>query len=628
MRTFFYLFFTLLISPHVFGQSCDCPALSACAACEGGITSLTLRFNGSMSQTITATDQIGTVFSQIVNPNTTFSFTGSLPNEKFVGATVNISVNGTPDATIPSNCGAIFAGNVYGSFTVVSGSSKNGGELCCSVASTETIPPQITDCPSDITINVPTSGCEIAGGWTPPSVSDNCAVRSFTTTHGPADPLPIGITTVTYTAVDNYDNTSVCSFTVTVVDNTAPVFENCPEDITIEAESSCQAIVSWTAPVASDNCSSTLSSTHVPGSSFSIGTTAVTYTATDPSGNSTTCTFNVTVKDTSPPIIANCPAAITVEATGCVESVSWNPPDVVDNCSATLTASHTPGSTFERGTTVVTYTATDPAGHTSSCSFKVIVADTTIPVITGCPANISLTVAACEGVASWTAPVATDNCLESMTATHQPGSIFPLGTTRVTYAATDKAGHVATCSFDVILRTDAAPSVDSCPDDITLHTFEDRLEVSWEVPQATPFCQDLTTVASHEPGTLFNPGVTEVIYEFGDGTKNSASCRFNVTIIRDELNFEASKAITPNGDGINDSWLVTNIEKFSDNTVVIVDRWGNKVYYGSGYDNASVQWSGAGPGGSKLPVGTYFYTIEVRVKESVIRNSGFVEVIY
>ena len=532
------------------GQSCDCPAASTCFSCAGGITTLTLRFNGSAPQTITAEDNGGTVFSQIVNPNATFSFSGSLPNEKFVGVNVNLTVGGSADATIPSNCGAVFVGNVYGSFTIVAANSKNGGALCCSVANTETVPPQIIDCPANINISLPSTACEIAGGWVPPTATDNCAVAEITSTHEPTDLLGIGVTTVTYTAVDNYNNASTCSFTVTVSDNTAPVFANCPPDLIVEASNQCDAVATWPEPTASDNCSATVSATHSPGSKFSSGTTVVTYTALDPAGNTSTCTFNVTVKDT------------------------------------------------------------------------------TAPVIAGCPEDISVTVAGCESTVSWIPPVAGDNCRVSMQSTHEPNDVFALGTTVVTYTASDDAGHTSTCSFNVTVKTDAAPAVTGCPDDITLHTFEDAVEANWDVPQATPFCGELLSESSHEPGTKFNAGDTEVVYQFEDGTKNRSVCSFNINVIKDEIIFDVSKAVTPNGDGINDTWQVSNIEKFKDNTVLVVDRWGNKIYYSSGYDNTSVLWNGVGLNGSRVPVGTYFYTIEVRVKGSLVRNTGFVEVIY
>ena len=56
------------------------------------------------------------------------------------------------------------------------------------------------------------------------------------------------------------------------------------------------AAVSWTPPNATDNSGTqTLSSDYSPGDSFPIGTTTVTYTSTDESGNTNTCTFDVVV---------------------------------------------------------------------------------------------------------------------------------------------------------------------------------------------------------------------------------------------------------------------------------------------------------------------------------------------
>lgn len=471
MRVVVWLCFFLTVA-NAYGQSCDCPAATACSTCIGGITTLTLRFNGSAAQTITADDQQGTVFSQIVNPNATFSFIGSLPNDKFVGSDVNLSVNGVANAAIPSNCGSAAVGNVYGSFTIVAATSKNGGPLCCSAALVETTPPVITGCPSNITVNLTSPACQIAPGWTLPTATDNCTLASFTSTHAPTDLLNIGTTTVTYTAVDSYNNSSSCSFTITVVDNTKPVFTNCLNNIAANAGNSCEAVVSWT------------------------------------------------------------------------------PPGFTDNCSATLTSSHSPGSTFPIGSTTVTYTATDPSGNSSICSFNITVASSASPTVTGCPV------------------------------------------------------------------------------DITLHTFEDAVPATWNAPQATASCGQLTSTASHEPGTLFNVGVTDITYDFTDAATNKSSCTFKITVIKDEVKFEASKAVTPNGDGVNDSWQIQNIEKFKDNTVLVVDRWGNKVYQSGSYDNATVLWNGVGVNGNKVPTGTYFYTIEVRVNGELVRDSGFIEVIY
>ena len=85
--------------------------------------------------------------------------------------------------------------------------------------------------------------------------------------------------------------------------------------------------------------------------------------------------------------------------------------------------------------------------------------------------------------------------------------------------------------------------------------------------------------------------------------------------------------MTPDGNGVNDEWIVTNIEKFANNKVVIVDRWGSVIYTATGYDNGNVVWRGLNRDGAAVPTGTYFYTILVRYGEDSFEKSGFIELI-
>src|SRR6185295_11786447 len=107
-----------------------------------------------------------------------------------------------------------------------------------------------------------------------------------------------------------------------------------------------------------DNCTVTnLTSTSASGSTFPIGTTIVTNTAADSSGNTTVRTFTVTITDTQNPVI-HCPAEpIIVEANGgqCSRSNVTFTVTAEDNCSVTNFTSTPPsGSTFPIGTTIVT----------------------------------------------------------------------------------------------------------------------------------------------------------------------------------------------------------------------------------------------------------------------------------
>src|SRR5204863_90772 len=106
----------------------------------------------------------------------------------------------------------------------------------------------------NITVNITGAGCTKTVSWTPPTASDNCNVKTFTSTHSPGFAFPKGSTTVTYTAKDPAGNTATCSFVVTVNDVTPPVISGCPANITVNASASCNAVVTWTAPTFTDNC--------------------------------------------------------------------------------------------------------------------------------------------------------------------------------------------------------------------------------------------------------------------------------------------------------------------------------------------------------------------------------------
>ena len=128
--------------------------------------------------------------------------------------------------------------------------------------------------------------------------------------------------TRTWLATDGAGLSSTCSQTVTVVDRTPPVISGCPASFPANTDTGlCTAVVSWTEPTAADFCTYGWSKTHAPGETFPLGPTLVTYTATDASGNTSTCSFTVTVVDGQAPTIG----AITATE---VQVGSPNPVDV------------------------------------------------------------------------------------------------------------------------------------------------------------------------------------------------------------------------------------------------------------------------------------------------------------
>ena len=68
--------------------------------------------------------------------------------------------------------------------------------------------------------------------------------------------------------------------------------------------------------------------------------------------------------------------------------------------------------------------------------------------------------------------------------------------------------------------------------------------------------------------------------------------------------------ITPNGDGINDNWVIDNVDVFPDNEVAIYNRLGNLVWEANNYDNVNTIWDGDNLSGNDLPSDTYFYIFQ------------------
>ncbi|MCA9313232.1 HYR domain-containing protein, partial [Candidatus Saccharibacteria bacterium] len=113
----------------------------------------------------------------------------------------------------------------------------------------------------------------------------------------------------TYTveaAAGSCTSTMTGSAVVNTVDNEDPVV-TCPGNIIRNNDpGDCSAIVSFVA-TATDNCNVTVTYSQDPGTSFPLGATTVTATATDPSGNTDECTFTVTVVDNEAPVITCAP---------------------------------------------------------------------------------------------------------------------------------------------------------------------------------------------------------------------------------------------------------------------------------------------------------------------------------
>jgi HYR domain len=490
--------------------------------------------------------------------------------------------------------------------------------------------PTVT-CPANIVTSTGINVCTKTVSFAPLSSNDNCAVVSTSWSASGASPasgttasgmalFPGGTTPVTFTVRDAQNNLGQCTFNVIVNDNEAP-FITAINDVTINSSlgitTDCAAPLSISATV-TDNClltavtwkatgATTIGTT--PGASFTnqifnVGTTTVTFTATDNSGNSSIKPFDVVVVDNQAPTFSNCPLTpptanmdggdcftertFSVTASdNCTTSASLVASWSVTNTAAALNSSGTGlainAFNFPGGNNIVTFTVTDGATvpNTSTCQFTFTVQDYQPPVIaaianvtinsslaptTDCAAPLSISASATDNcpiiaiIYSWTAPGATP---ASGTGNSATSVLFPVGTTTVTYTATDAAGNTDTEVFDVLVLDNQVPVV-TCPTmPVALNTDNTNLSAPCTVSYSfTPTVVDNCTPTTAQSGpivtyawtvtnggiiatgtsamiasTVLPIGTNTVVFTATDAagnTSSSTACTFTVVVTDDD----------------------------------------------------------------------------------------------
>jgi hypothetical protein len=317
--------------------------------------------------------------------------------------------------------------------------NKAGFSDSCSAIVTiyDTTKPHFTSQPADV-VSDPCTGQ--IGDLGSAQAEDNCPGDVTVTNDAPAS-YPMGVTVVTWTAKDVSGNIATYQQKVTrISDTTRPTFTVKPDSITSDP---CTGVVG---PIgmaqASDNCPGTVTVTNDAPATYRMGITTVTWTATDVAGNWDTYQQTITVTtDTTRPSFTVKPTNVASDpCTGAVGPIGNA--QAADNCPGTVTVTNNAPVTYPKGATTVTWTATDAAGNVSTYDQTVTVtSDTTPPVFTAQPGNVASTV--CSGTPVIGTATATDNC-GGLTVTNDAPATYPIGTTTVTWTATDNAGNKAT----------------------------------------------------------------------------------------------------------------------------------------------------------------------------------------
>ncbi|MDO9187509.1 MAG: HYR domain-containing protein [Bacteroidia bacterium] len=133
--------------------------------------------------------------------------------------------------------------------------------------------------------------------------NDACGIASVIIDQSNFTCSNVGTNVVTLTVTDVNGNVSTCVSTVTIEDKIVPII-SCPANISVQAQrNDCSPVVTWSALEITDNCTFTVNSNYQSGDHFPVGTTTVNYSVIDASGNTASCSFDVTV--TSDPLVAS-----------------------------------------------------------------------------------------------------------------------------------------------------------------------------------------------------------------------------------------------------------------------------------------------------------------------------------
>ncbi len=436
-------------------------------------------------------------------------------------------------------------GDTTVTWTVTDGSG-NTATCTQTVTITDNIDPTFVTCAAPVSVNVDTSGCTTdAANVTlgTPTVDDNCTTTTITN-DAPAT-FPLGDTTVTWTVTDGSGNTATCTQTVTITDNIDPTFVSCAAPVSLNVDAGgCTtdpANVTLGTPTVDDNCTTTTITNDAPAT-FPLGDTTVTWTVTDGSGNTATCTQMVTITDNIDPTFVSCaaPVSVNVDASGCTTdaaNVTLGVPMVDDNCTTTTITNDAP-AVFPLGDTTVTWTVTDGSGNTATCTQTVTITDNIDPTFVSCagPVLVNVDASGCTTDAANVTlgtPTVNDNCATTTITNDAPAS-FPLGDTTVTWTVTDGSGNTATCEQLVTITDNIDPTFVSCaaPVSVNVDTGGCTTSVA-NVDLGTPTTDDNCTVASvtNDAPTTFPLGETTVTWTVTDGSGNTATCEQIVTVI-------------------------------------------------------------------------------------------------
>ena len=470
----------------------------------------------SVSRTVYVVDTLGPTLTILgANPATNECHIAYVD----AGATAMDACSGS--MTVSTN--GIVEANVPGVYTVVYTSDDGNGNTNTATRTiyvVDTVGPVIGILGS----NPATNECHVAYLDTGATANDACVGSVVLSTNSTVDANVPGIYSVTYTSDDGNGNTNTATRVVYVVDTTSPEIV-CSPNKTAE----CGSAWAFDEPTANDECSGTnvivaVLETMTNGNVFTRS-----WAASDPAGNTNTCSQSVTVlSDTAPPVITYYFTNLTLSADGNCQALM---PDVTgtnyilaeDACSVvTITQMPTNNALLTLGINEVVLTVADSAGNTVYSTNTIVVVDVTGPSITVQGVNPSTN--ECHVAYLDAGATANDACVGVVSvSTNGAVDANVPGIYTVIYTADDGNGNTNTATRSVYVIDTSAPMLTILG--ANPHTNECHVAYVDAGATASDVCAGDVTVTTNITVDANTPGAYTVIYtaEDGNGNTNTAT---------------------------------------------------------------------------------------------------------
>lgn len=438
-----------------------------------------------------------------------------------------------------------------------------------------------------------------------PVVSDNCPTS---VSNDAVEPFSLGETIVTWYATDTYGNRSSAIQKITVVDSEKPKFTGCTNQVAntdIGLRTHLMNGIDWNSKVSDNVRIASLTynlsgATSGSGADFNnlilnIGVTTISLLATDSSGNSSSCSFDVTATDNEDPQLLNCSSIdnkefktgignTTYTIIGNMLDASATDNDRIKSITYLLsgatvgTGSSLNGVTLNIGETNIKWTATDNSGNSSYCLLKVTVLDSNLP-----PKSTNDEFTVDEGI--------------------------------------ELSGDVRANDSDLTV------SKDMLKVGLVESTTHGKLILK----------DDGTFTYLPDKDFIGNDHFTYLICTV-EGAPLCSFAEVTISVVKNEnCAIIVPDSFSPDGDGINDYFKIRCIYNYPEATLKIFTRSGIKVYEQKNYgntdfwgDDQDAWWNGRSDnkwnvGGTKLASSTYIYVLELEKgnKEKVLTGTVF-----